>query len=109
MNELIKISNSDGKETVNARELYDFLGIKRNYLQWIKPYTISSNEYGFQLDVDFCTSTFKSKGRPRTDHHLSIEMAKQMSMMARSEKGRQAREYFIDCEKKLKEIPNEMV
>ena len=58
-------------------------------------------EYGFTDGVDFCSILSESTGgRPSTDHQITIEMAKELCMIQRSEKGKQARQYFIELEKR---------
>ena len=100
--ELIKITNNEaGKQLVSARELHEFLGIGVHFSTWMKRMC----EYGFEEDIDF--SILKS-GNPNggiakiADYAISIDMAKELSMIQRTEKGKQARLYFIECEKKLK-------
>jgi anti-repressor protein len=57
-------------------------------------------EYGFSDGTDFCSILSESTGgRPSTDHALTIEMAKELCMIQRNEKGKQARTYFIELEK----------
>lgn len=102
-NELIKITTKDGKQLVSARELHEFLGIGVHFSTWMKRMC----EYGFEENIDF--SILKS-GNPNggiakiDDYAITIDMAKEISMIQRSDKGKQARLYFIECEKKLKEV-----
>ena len=110
MNQLIKIeSKTIGNEkvnAVNARELHEFLGVKEHFTDWIKRYL---NEYGFVINSDFCRSTcIAENGRAMDDYLLSIDMAKELSMISKTEKGKEARKYFIECEKKLKESSKPM-
>ncbi|WP_375615451.1 antA/AntB antirepressor family protein [Bartonella sp. AC10YNML] len=107
MNTLIKISEQAvGQEiiqTVNARELHVFLEVKRDFSNWIKD---RINKYSFLKNQDYIVfanfgENFQG-GRPSTEYHLTLDMAKELSMVERNEKGRQARRYFIECEKKLK-------
>ena len=101
MNELIKITEKEGQQLVSARELHEFLEIGQDFTSWMKRMI----EYGFEEGKDFTLILVKSTGgRPSQDYALTIEMAKEISMIQRSEKGKQARQYFINCEKKLKEI-----
>ena len=100
--ELIKITtNENGKQLVSAKELHEFLGIGVHFSTWMKRMC----EYGFEEDIDF--SILKS-GNPNggiakiDDYIITIDMAKELSMIQRTEKGKQARLYFIECEKKLK-------
>lgn len=97
----IKIQEKEGKQLVNARELYDFLKIKTDFKDWFPRMC----EYGFEEGKDFSSFLSGSTGgRPSKNFIISIDMAKEISMIQRSEKGKQARLYFIECEKKLKEI-----
>lgn len=98
MNELIKI-NSENK--VDGRSLHEFLQIETPFKKWIDRML----EYGFVEGVDFWTKmseTLPQGGRPATEYELTIDMAKEISMIQRNERGKQARLYFIECEKRLK-------
>lgn len=97
MNELIKIATNEvGEPTVLGRELHEFLGVKTLYKDWF-PRMI---EYGFTEGKDFSSFLSESTGgRPSTDHLLTIDMAKEICMIQRTEVGKQARQYFIQVEK----------
>ena len=105
MNDLIKIQpqNIGGQtiETVNARELHAFLDVQTRYNDWIKN---RIEQYGFCEGIDFLTLTenLVSGGFQKT-HHITVDMAKELAMVERNEKGRQARQYFIECERRLKQ------
>lgn len=100
MNELIKITEQNGKRAVNARELHQFLGVGKDFSSWIKE---RISKYGFIEDQDY--SSFTEIGERevgatvRKEYALSLDMAKELSMVENNEKGRQARKYFIECEK----------
>ena len=98
MNELaIKVNYESDKPTVSGRELHEKLGIKTAYKDWFPRMC----EYGFTEGEDFCSFLSGSTGgRPATEHQLTIEMAKQICMIQRTEIGKQYREYFIELEKK---------
>lgn len=98
MNELaINVNYERDKPTVSGRELHDKLGIKTAYKDWFPRMC----EYGFIEGEDFCSFLSGSTGgRPATEHQLTIEMAKQICMIQRTEIGKQYREYFIELEKK---------
>ena len=105
MNELIPLQpqtiNGNAVETVNAKELHEFLEVRSKFADWIKN---RISEYDFVENQDFVTfSKNLEKGRPRLEYALTLDMAKELSMLERNEKGKQARKYFIECEKKLKE------
>jgi len=99
MNELISTNqNENGEIIVSGRELHSFLQVKDNYTDWFKRMTI----YGFEENVDFIGFSEKSDklgGRPKQEHHLKLDMAKEIAMLQRTEKGKQARQYFIHLEK----------
>lgn len=100
MQELIKIENRGGKETVNARELFDFLEYdKSQWSSWSKS-NIAECDI-FQKNVDWIGFDIVSNGNKTKSYYITIDMAKELSMLARNEKGRQARQYFIECEKRL--------
>ncbi len=106
--ELIKITTSEnGEQLVSGRELHEFLEVKDNYTDWFKRMTT----YGFDENVDFIGLSEKSDklgGRPRVDHAMTLDMAKEISMIQRTEKGKQARQYFIQVEKEYKEIQRKL-
>lgn len=96
MNDLIKIDFTNDRPTVSGRELHSFLEVKTAYKDWF-PRMV---EYGFTDKIDFCSILSESTGgRPSQDHQLTIDMAKELCMIQRSEKGKQARQYFIQLEK----------
>lgn len=102
-NELIKITEKDGKKLVSARELHEFLENKRQFTDWIKQ---RIEQYDFIENVDFSISQICEKGgRPKNEYAITIDMAKELSMVENNEKGKEARKYFIQCEKKLKQQP----
>lgn len=103
MNELIKVTEKEGQQLVSARDMHEFLGINERYNDWFN----RMKDYGFEENVDFTSFTEKTVkgGRPKTNHILKIEMAKELSMLARNEKGKQARKYFIELEKTFKKLP----
>ena len=102
MTELFVLVNrpvaGQAQQTVNARELHAFLESKQEFSNWIKN---RIEDYGFLDGVDFLTNLSKTQGRPRIDYFLSLDMAKELSMVERNAQGKQARQYFIDCEKRL--------
>lgn len=100
MNELIVTNqNNKGEVIVSGRELHDFLEVKTPYTQWFE----RMKEYGFEENVDFIGFSQKSEkpigGRPTENHHIKLDMAKEISMLQRTEKGKQARQYFLQIEK----------
>ncbi|MBT0573662.1 phage antirepressor KilAC domain-containing protein [Riemerella anatipestifer] len=101
MKALIKITEQNGKQTVSARELYEFLGY--NKAVWSRWYAknIENNEFAIE-NIDYQTFNIMLNGNETKDFALTIDFAKKISMMARTQKGEDARDYFIECEKKLK-------
>lgn len=102
MNEIIKINyeNAD-RPTVLGRDLHEVLEIKTAYKDWFPRMC----EYGFIEGEDFCSILSKSTGgRPSTDHQLTIDMAKEICMIQRTDIGRKVRKYFINVENEYKEI-----
>jgi anti-repressor protein len=104
MNELIKITEKDGKKAVSARLLFAFLGIQTDFTTWCK----RMFEYGFIENTDYAFLKFGEpenqlfgNPNPKVDYVLSLDCAKEISMLQRSEKGKEARKYFIECEKQL--------
>lgn len=96
MNGLLKINYGTEQPTVSARDLHEALEIKTAFKDWFPRMT----EYGFEAGKDFSSEMSKSTGgRPAVDYQISIDMAKQICMIQRSEKGKQYRQYFIDLEK----------
>lgn len=100
-NELIKISEqqftNELKQTINARDLHQYLENKREFANWIKSRTID-----FIEGIDFLTISSKTFGRPLIEYHLTLETAKHIAMIERNDKGREVRQYFIDFENKAK-------
>ena len=91
---------------VNARDLHTFLGVGKRFASWI---TERIAEYGFVENQDYMIASQirEAKGRGgynRKDYHLTLDTAKELAMVERNEKGRQIRRYFIECEKKLRNI-----
>ena len=96
MNELIKVDYSTDRPTVSARELHEFLEVSTEYRHWFPRMC----EYGFIEGQDFRSFLTESiGGRPAQDAQLTIDMAKEICMLQRNEKGKQARQYFIQLEK----------
>lgn len=99
MQDLIKINYESEQPTVSARELYEGLKIKSNFTTWFDRMC----EYGFtELDFKKCFPNLESGcngGQNMVDYEISIDMAKQICMIQRTDKGKQYRQYFIDLEK----------
>lgn len=98
MNGLLTINYETEQPTVSARELHEGLEINTRFNDWFSRMT----EYGFENGKDFyskMSKTSETGGRPAVDYQISIDMAKQICMIQRNEKGRQYRQYFLDLEK----------
>lgn len=102
MNDLIPThENENGNLLVGGRDLHEFLGLKSNYSTWLDRMT----EYGFIENVDYVLLSQNEKqtgsgGHNKVDHHIKVDMAKEISMIQRNEKGKQARQYFLELERK---------
>lgn len=111
-NQLIPVApatiGSESIPTVNARDLHAFLEIGKDFSNWIKDRIES---FGFVESQDFvCSPILATEGRGghnRKDYHLTLDMAKELSMVERNAKGKQARQYFIDCERQAKALPTD--
>lgn len=98
MTNLIKIKETANGKAVSARELYNFLGY--NSTQWKRWYDRNIVNSDFFLEnTDYQTLDIVSNGNKTKDFALTILMAKELSMLARTEKGKEARQYFIECER----------
>jgi anti-repressor protein len=99
MNELIKINYESDRPTVLARDLHEFLEVKTAYKDWFPRMC----EYGFAEGEDYCSFLSDRSdglpGKPRQDAQLTIDTAKEICMLQRNEKGKQARQYFLQLEK----------
>ncbi|WP_242347303.1 phage antirepressor KilAC domain-containing protein [Mucispirillum schaedleri] len=108
MKELIKIEkqeiNNEKVNSVNARDLWIALESKQDFSTWIKArleqaYAVENEDYGvFHKTVENLKG-----GRPQVEYALSLDLAKNISMLERNEKGNQIRKYFISCEKQLRQ------
>jgi|GEM_PF-564446 len=105
MKELIPVQQSEvsGKQvkTVNARDLHAFLEVGKDFSTWIKD---RISQYGFSNGIDFVTvsrSPILGNGNrgAAIEYHLTLDMAKELSMVERNARGKQARHYFIECER----------
>lgn len=85
----------------NARDLHAFLGASRDFSTWIKA---RIDAYGFSEGADYLLTKIgeqlPSGTKYRIDYHLSLDMAKELAMVERTDKGREVRRYFIECERR---------
>jgi anti-repressor protein len=114
MTQIINVAQTqigeDSINTVNARELHAYLGVGKKFSDWIKD---RIEMYSFEDGVDYITAESLStpnlgstKARPQklVEYHVSLDMAKELSMVDRGIKGKEARKYFLECEKKAKAV-----
>ena len=99
MENLIKIEERDGEQLVSGRDLHEFLEVKTKFKDWFPRMC----EYGFIENKDYIAmaqkrATAQGNETTYTDYLMKISMAKELSMLQRNERGKQAREYFIKCE-----------
>ena len=103
MNELIKVDINENQEPViSGRELYKALEATERYNNWFDRML----QYGFAENYDFTSVksfTLVNNGANREidDHILKLDMAKEIAMLQRNEKGKQIRKYFIEVEKEF--------
>ena len=107
-NELIKVTVKNDQQLVSARDLYKGLEIAQRFSRWV-----SNNWDMFEEGTDYnkCTSsTIVNNGAVRKleDYAITIDMAKQLAMMVRTERGKQYRKYFLELERKWND-PQEVV
>lgn len=100
-NGIIPIYQDGNGQVADARELHNFLGIKRQFADWIKD---RIEKYGFVENEDYVSLSQKCEGNnaTRIDYYLTIDTAKEIAMVENNKKGKEARRYFIEVEKKLK-------
>lgn len=103
--------NGEEVQTVNARHLHVWLGVGRDFSTWIKA---RIDHYGFQIGRDYIclrenpydalpeTGDATQADRSRIDYHVILDMAKELAMVENNDRGRQARRYFIECEKRIR-------
>lgn len=100
---IIPIREHGGKQVASLRDLHEFLQVAGDFTSWAK----KMFEYGFTENQDFAEVFMNSDenplgGRPRRDWAVTLDMAKEVSMIQRTERGKQARQYFIEVEKQAR-------
>lgn len=100
MNELITVNLNDNQEpVVSGRQLHEVLGVKTKYADWFARMI----EYGFNEGQDFLLLKNEQQtgrgGHNKVDHVIKLDMAKEIAMIQRTEKGKEVRQYFIQVEK----------
>lgn len=101
MTELIKVTEENGEQLVSARELYEFLELDKS--QWAR-WTKKNIEEIFEENQEYQRLDIVSNGNNTTEYILKLDVAKELSMLSRSEKGKEVRRYFIEVEKKYKSL-----
>ena len=96
MQELIKVTEQNGEQLVSARELYEFLELDKS--QWAR-WTKKNIEEIFEENQEYQRLDIMSNGNNTTEYILKLDVAKELAMLSRSEKGKEIRKYFIELEK----------
>lgn len=104
--ELVKIKEENGQQLVDARELHIALGSKRDFSAWIKA---RIEKYELSENQDFITAPQKYRTvnggyAVRTEYALTLDTAKELAMVENNEQGRRVRRYFIECERRFKQL-----
>ena len=99
MNDLLQISTSiigsEKVNSVNAREIHQYLNVKTRFNDWIKR---AIEKYDFQENIDYSKMSRVINGGDAIDYIVSLDMAKELSMLENNEKGKETRKYFINFE-----------
>ena len=97
MNELLKVNYEADRITLSARELHKFLELSERFSNWFE----RMKQYGFVENQDYLgRKVFNTLAKQELqDYEITLDMAKEITMIQRNEKGKQARQYFIEVEK----------
>ncbi|EJH9833567.1 antA/AntB antirepressor family protein, partial [Campylobacter coli] len=93
-----------GAFPANVENLFCYLEVNSKFADWIKN---RINQYDFIENQDYIIKEVFTGRRPRKEYYITLDMAKELCMVENNEKGRQARRYFIECEKRLKNLEQE--
>ncbi|ELD0310930.1 antA/AntB antirepressor family protein [Campylobacter coli] len=93
-----------GAFPANVENLFCYLEVNSKFADWIKN---RINQYDFIENQDYIIKEVFTGRRPRKEYYVTLDMAKELCMVENNEKGRQARRYFIECEKRLKNLEQE--
>lgn len=98
MNELLKVNYDNDRITLSARELHKFLGVTERFGNWFE----RMNQYGFQESIDYLgRKVFNTQAHQELqDYEITLDMAKEIAMIQRSDKGKEVRQYFLELERK---------
>lgn len=94
---------------IDARKFHNQLGLKRKFTDWIKPYIKHENSYGFSESIDFTgfhADVNPTNGVEIINYKFTIDMAKELCILSKSDKGIICRKYFILMEKTLRDYKN---
>jgi anti-repressor protein len=98
------VVNTNGEQTIDARALHTFLENGDHFTSWIQ---VRIKQYGFIENTDFWSFSANAEkpqgGRPSNEYTLTVSTAKELCMVERNAKGKQARLYFIECERRAKQ------
>lgn len=97
MNELFKVDVDNDRLILSARDLYEFIGLEERFSKWWERMV----SYGFDEGIEYTPyqKVHPQNNQEITDYQITIEMAKEIAMLQRNEKGKEARQYFIEIEK----------
>lgn len=98
MNELLKVNYDNDRITLSARELHKFLGVTERFGNWFE----RMNQYGFQESIDYLgRKVFNTQAHQELqDYEITLDMAKEIAMIQRSDKGKEVRQYFLELERR---------
>lgn len=98
MNELFKLNYDNDRITLSARELHKFLGVTERFGNWFE----RMNQYGFQESIDYLgRKVFNTQAHQELqDYEITLDMAKEIAMIQRSDKGKEVRQYFLELERR---------
>ena len=98
MNELLKVNYDNDRITLSARELHKFLGVSERFGNWFE----RMNQYGFQESIDYLgRKVFNTQAHQELqDYEITLDMAKEIAMIQRSDKGKEVRQYFLELERR---------
>ena len=101
--ELIKIYQGN---LIDAKELHAFLEIKSPFRKWVERYIIKLFNEGIDFRTKLSENKKQGRGRPSKEYFLTIDTAKRLAMMAKTSRGDEARNYFLECEKIILSFKN---
>jgi anti-repressor protein len=98
MNELLKVNYDNDRITLSARELHKFLGVTERFGNWFE----RMNQYRFQESIDYLgRKVFNTQAHQELqDYEITLDMAKEIAMIQRSDKGKEVRQYFLELERR---------